>query len=108
MKNKVSLIIGLQLMQKVYTPLHQFHTNMLSVHSDTYLSLINTFLIKGRDKIIQRDLDWFDHLNYSITLNSIGKNIYGIYKKYKSKIDDNFYCALLKLFDIMLKEFKVC
>lgn len=106
MKNKVPVLLAFRMMQEVYSPILKFHNEMFDKDFSEYYIKARFFCNDAMFACKERNIDYFNDLNITYSINSVGRNIVNLYNKYHSKVGESFFDALHSIFKHLLEDFK--
>lgn len=103
-KNKVPLVVAYHIMDKVYTPIIKFYTEMAKNGCFNYCSTTKRYITCSISACDNCDIDFFDNRDYSFTLNGVSKDIKWIHDKFIDKTGNVLFGALGHLFRRILND----
>lgn len=102
--NKVPVVLGFRMMQSIYSPLLKFYGDMSKRGYYDYCNMTVKFICDAMQRCDIRDAVYFFDCNYSYTINTVCRDIFNLYTKYRDKVGDRYFLALKKLLECVRKD----
>lgn len=97
--SKVPLVVAINMMNHIYTPIMRFYREMAKNQTFNYCSMCKTYVLKSFNACMAKNREFFILNDWTYTLDKVSDDVVGIVDKYFKKFGDSLWYALAKLFD---------
>lgn len=97
--NKVPLVVAIQLMNRIYTPILNFYKEMVKNQRFGECTMCKKYTLDSFNACMKQDRQFFIFKEYSYTLDTVSDNVIYLLDKYHQKFGERLWLALAKIFE---------
>ena len=97
--NKVPLVVAIQIMTHIYTPLLNFYKEMAKNGCYSECTMCKTYALKSFNACKEKNSDFFILNEWSYTLDKISDDVIRLTDKYFGKFGESLWLAIAKVFE---------
>lgn len=103
-QKKISVLVAFRIMQEVYSPLMKRYKELLNNDALNLCGVFHKFCLVGHDKLLDNDIEYFDYVQMTATINNVAKNIVKLHLKYYKDFGMNFNLAVASVLTSCYRE----